>query len=95
MVDDEWDSSHGFSTDGDIMHEDSMHKDSMHKDSMQNDSMESTRAPGHSDEWYPWYSRAVSRACALPHSHLQFLTTGYHVRCHREYSMLGIFRAAN
>lgn len=86
MVDDEWDFSRDFSTDGDV---------TMHEDSMQDDSMESTRTPGHSDEWYPWYSRAVSRTCAFPHSHLQILTTGYHVRCHREYSALSIFRAAN
>jgi len=44
----------------DFSHEDLTHEDFTHEDSMQDDS---TRAPGHSDKWYPWHSRAVSCAC--------------------------------
>jgi hypothetical protein len=44
-------------------HENSTYEDFAPEDSMQDDS---TRAAGHSDEWYPWHSRAVSHisACA-------------------------------
>lgn len=41
------------------------HRDFSHDDSMQDGSMQddATHALDHSDEWYPWHSRAVSCDC--------------------------------
>ena len=65
--------SHEASTYEFFAHEESMHDDTTHDDTMQDDTThdDMTHTFGHSDEWYPWRSRAVSRvsvsACAYNH----------------------------
>lgn len=52
--------------DGDFLRDESRYEDVAPEDSMQDDS---THSLGHSDEWYPWRSRAVSHVSACTNNY--------------------------
>ena len=66
-----------------------------HEGAMQDDST-GISVLGHSDEWYPWHSREVSRVCTSTSMVIKYnLITGYHTRRNCKYPTLGVFKTTN